>query len=775
MKGSRIRRLLCWACVLALALGCVSAAQGETEKKKVTVMVYMCGSNLESDAMMATQSLGQMIRSRFNTDEVNVVVLGGGSKAWCNGFETKTLTLGEVGNTREIKTEQLPLAGMGDPETFSAFLAICAERYPAEENILVIWDHGGGPAHGVCQDELFPGDYLTLQEMGSVLKESPFADRGLDLVVFNACLMGSAELSVVLAPYAKYLVATEDSMYGLTYDWLSGVEKRTPLETAKRIADDSFAFNSEVIERQHATEINSFCVVDLERVPALNDAVDTFFAKVTPDLDNTSFTRMSQMRRNSVTFGSGASGTESGFDLVDLGDLVRHHRASAPQEADAVLAALNDAVVYHLTAVPECTGLTVYHPFANKEPQLMAIRVAVYNDLGFAPSYTAYVQQFSALLTGTRMADWSELHLSASAKKDQRTLFTMPLTEEQAEHFGSARMTALMKDPGGNYTFTWVGDGFEPVDGVLTAEYVHTSLCITDTEGNPSVWPLYYVRDARGNYLIPAELRRAEKETEDGVLPACTQEVLIACAYDTESRRLLPGSVLVRDGEMGGYTPAFNASFEDYDEIGLPLSAREESRDADGNLLPFEQWKVFSEDLYRREIDGSWEFRLLPDLIPNSDLYVAIEVEDSQNNRYLSDLAPVSAVPSAAAVTANYDDANLVKIETVSLTAANGYVNLSLSVTNLTDTEAIVGLENLTLGGRPVNIKAEAYGNGENWGLLPGESSILPVSVPLETLDGIDTLAEGGLTLTLKDAATDELLGSVPVELATSVSLTEAR
>ena len=70
---------------------------------------------------------------------------------------------------------------------------------------------------------------------------------------------------------------------------------------------------------------------------------------------------------------------------------------------------------------------------------------------------------------------------------------------------------------------------------------------------------------------------------------------------------------------------------------------------------------------------------------------------------------------------------------------------------------------------------AEAYGNGENWGLLPGESSILPVSVPLETLDGIDTLAEGGLTLTLKDAATDELLGSVPVELATSVSLTEAR
>ena len=70
----------------------------------------------------------------------------------------------------------------------------------------------------------------------------------------------------------------------------------------------------------------------------------------------------------------------------------------------------------------------------------------------------------------------------------------------------------------------------------------------------------------------------------------------------------------------------------------------------------------------------------------------------------------------------------------------------------------------------------EAYGNGENWGLLPGESTILPCSVPLESLRGIDTLTALTFDLISTDAADPgRVLGTVPVRITTSMDLTNAQ
>ena len=775
MSKSRILRLLSLVCVFMVAFSCVSFAKAE--KKKVTVMVYMCGSNLESQGSAGTRCLGEMIRSQFNTEDVNVIVLAGGSGSWTNGFSPNRLTMGEVGNSRQIPKTESSLAPMSDPDTLTSFLNQCAERYPADENILIFWNHGGGPVHGVCQDELFDGDTLSLTEITSALKTSPFADHGLDLVLFHACLMGSAELSVAMAPFAKYMVASEDSMYGLTYDWLAGVESRTPLETALNVARSSFAFNNEVIAAQHASEINSFSVVDLSKAQALSDAVDAFFAHVTPDLNDANFTAMSAQRRDSVTFGIGESGNASGFDLVDLGDLVKHYRDRAPAEADAVLSALKEAVVDNPNAVPACTGLTVYHPFENKNLNLLMYRIAVYNELGFAPAYTTYIQSFAAMLTGTRQASWAGLRLKASAKKDQRTLYTMSLTEDQAAHFGTAGLTALVKNPDESYRFTWADDGFTLEDGVLTAEYVHTSLCVTDPEGKPVFYPLRYTRDSNGNYLIAAELTRHEKETEDGImLPEATHQGLITCTYNSDTRKLTPAGVLVWDEKMGGYTPAFNTVFSDYDEILISIESRTETRDEEGILLPFDEWALSSAEEFRSAIDDTWEFRLLPDLFGNEELYVAFNVTDSQNNHYLSELLPCGAVPQAADVVTEYDDAKLLLINSLSVTPSEGYLNLSMNLTNITDTEAVIALENLKLNQNAVDFTAEAYGNGENWGLLKDEAQILPCQIPADLLGNIDTLTEITFDLSLKDAANpEEIIGTVPVLVKTSLDLTAFR
>ena len=151
-------------------------------------------------------------------------------------------------------------------------------------------------------------------------------------------------------------------------------------------------------------------------------------------------------------------------------------------------------------------------------------------------------------------------------------------------------------------------------------------------------------------------------------------------------------------------------------------------------------------------------------------------MSDSQNNHYLSELLPAGTpVKSSDAVT-EYDDAGLVILNNLTATASNGYLNLSMNLTNVTDTEAIIAMENLTLNGIPAEFTAEAYGNGENWGLLPDESALLPCMIPAEKLDGIETLTEITFDLTLKNAADpDETLGTVPVHVTVSIDLSGLR
>ena len=66
--------LLCAVCVP----GC--AAAEETKTRKLTVMVYMCGSNLESEYGNASHDLRQMMNSGFPEDEMSVLVMIGGSR-----------------------------------------------------------------------------------------------------------------------------------------------------------------------------------------------------------------------------------------------------------------------------------------------------------------------------------------------------------------------------------------------------------------------------------------------------------------------------------------------------------------------------------------------------------------------------------------------------------------------------------------------------------------------------------------------------------------------
>ena len=81
-----MKKLVALVLALMLAAGCMVFAQAETpEKKSVTVMVFMCGTDLEyPNQYQGSGSIASMHRSQYNQDEVNVVVLAGGAEKWYN-------------------------------------------------------------------------------------------------------------------------------------------------------------------------------------------------------------------------------------------------------------------------------------------------------------------------------------------------------------------------------------------------------------------------------------------------------------------------------------------------------------------------------------------------------------------------------------------------------------------------------------------------------------------------------------------------------------------
>ena len=138
-----------------------------------TILVYLCGSDLESDGGGATVDFSEMLDLK-ETDSVRFVVETGGAKQWQNEAvkNDKLMRFVSVPGDMTIE-EELPLAGMGESQTFSDFVTWGVENYPSEHMGVILWDHGSGSINGVCFDETTEEcDSLTLPEMDKALFDS---------------------------------------------------------------------------------------------------------------------------------------------------------------------------------------------------------------------------------------------------------------------------------------------------------------------------------------------------------------------------------------------------------------------------------------------------------------------------------------------------------------------------------------------------------------------------------------------------------------------------
>lgn len=181
-----------------------ATASAGSVRDKWTVMVYIdADNNLEPYGIMNLQ----MLESVGSSDNVNFVVLidtytGPASMLYVNKGSSKVLS-----NWGEVN--------MGDPATMAKFIQAAKKAAPAERYALISWDHGGG-WRGLNWDDTSEQQTGTAQFMDMKELRQALVDGGVtfDLFAFDQCLMAQPEVAYQLAGYARYVVFSEETIYG---------------------------------------------------------------------------------------------------------------------------------------------------------------------------------------------------------------------------------------------------------------------------------------------------------------------------------------------------------------------------------------------------------------------------------------------------------------------------------------------------------------------------------------------------------------------------------
>ena len=101
------------------------------------------------------------------------------------------------------------------------FVARSLVAYPASHRMLELWNHGGGWLGFGGDYSHRPGDHMSTLDIARAIKQGIEAADGkrLDIIGFDACLMGSHEVVSSIAPFADYIIASSEEEPGTGWDY----------------------------------------------------------------------------------------------------------------------------------------------------------------------------------------------------------------------------------------------------------------------------------------------------------------------------------------------------------------------------------------------------------------------------------------------------------------------------------------------------------------------------------------------------------------------------
>ena len=223
---------------------------------QTTLLIYMASdNNLEYHAQ---EELERIIESSIDSS-INIVVQYD-AKRFVDTPDTLRLF---IQNGEIVKEQELGELNTGDPTVLREFIESASAFYPADKNILIIWSHGSGVddmdvyADKKKRERYFvpiqeieeiavgfddtAGDFLDNLELQKALDSSV----NIDVLGFDACLMGMFEIAYQLRNQTKIMVASQHLEPAMGWDYSRILNELNVAGTAVEMGREFIAFHNE--------------------------------------------------------------------------------------------------------------------------------------------------------------------------------------------------------------------------------------------------------------------------------------------------------------------------------------------------------------------------------------------------------------------------------------------------------------------------------------------------------------------------------------------------
>ncbi|MEE3333768.1 MAG: clostripain-related cysteine peptidase [Ruminococcus sp.] len=432
MKNKIIVLVLLCALAVSLFTGCGNTNINGTVEGR-TLFIYMCGSNLETKQGLAGKNIDELLAA--DTDGLNIVIQTGGAKTW------RSHDISESNNQRyEIKDGKLTLLkdlsqeNMGEADTLTDFLKWGQKKYPTKNNMLVLWDHGGGSAKGVCFDENYSFDALTLTELKSALKGAKLKNK-FDIIGFDACLMASIETAAMVKDYAKYMIASEEIVPAGGWDYKTVAKAFKSGKSEKQIGKqicDSFMKKCKDNEQELFSTLSVFDLSKLKPMIKKFSEAARYLNRVAGTENY--FSQVLNAARQSEKFGvdNVFDGSANMVDFIDFNGLVNIKDLFAWNETKKF-------VVYSVNSGERNnSGVSFFYPLNVEQKE-----IEEYISLGICKEYNDFLSEYYLNAPDTTL----EFNDKGSVTKDGA--FRVSLTEDSHKYLASVNYLLMETDKDG--------------------------------------------------------------------------------------------------------------------------------------------------------------------------------------------------------------------------------------------------------------------------------------------------------------------------------------
>lgn len=361
-----------------LAIVAFLATNSFAATKEWTVMVFLnADNNLER---FGISDLNEM--ERIGSDEnLNMVV----QLDRCEGYDTSN---GDWTGTKRyfvtkdstsaIASKEIMDMGevdMGDWKEAADFFKWSAKNYPAKRYLFVYWNHGAGwlkedknieeeVVKGISYDDESGNHIDSIGMKKAADAMASYIGRKVDMVAFDACLMGMVEIQGQMEESVDILIASEETEPGDGWDYVGamGAIKNNPFSSNAVLSRDivkaymdSYAGASSWWGPTACTQASSY----IAKTNRIQEAVDAFAEAVMRNNDYAAFNyAMDNAQKYAYAFYK---------DLTHFVNLVKERAESNSVKvaANAVVKAVEASVIYsdwQADKMKDSHGLAIYAP-----------------------------------------------------------------------------------------------------------------------------------------------------------------------------------------------------------------------------------------------------------------------------------------------------------------------------------------------------------------------------------------------------------------------------